>query len=201
MFVKSDKKVMVQLLSNNYPYDPILITLIPTYRLGTDWAVETEEGLASTVALMSEREGSRSVKVCVGGKCHSPKWRNFKNMKRWVWCNEDVGTKNSRVTVKGDAQMAVYVYGGKLRRSYGTVGICTEGKHTKLHISRFLYTHTHSATVHPDVYATIYVDIIIYGHMYWDTYTLHLQGLLIWSWSTFAAIRASTLQRRLSTRF
>ncbi|CAB1446239.1 unnamed protein product [Pleuronectes platessa] len=125
--VKSDKKVMVLLLSDNVPSDPLLIRLIPTHRLGTDWAVETEDGIPSTVAIISEREGSGSVKVCVRGRCSSPKWRHFLNHQHWVWSNVDVGDKQSHVTVKGDAQMAVYVYGGKHRRSYGTAGICSEG--------------------------------------------------------------------------
>nr|XP_019946686.1 PREDICTED: IgGFc-binding protein-like [Paralichthys olivaceus] len=129
MAVKSDKKVMVLHLSNNYPHDPFLIRLIPTHRLATDWAVETISGLPSTVAIVSEREGAGSVKVCVRGKCFSPKWFGFKKLfnKDWVWFRVFVGSKQNHVTVEGDAQMAVYVYGGKAGHSYGTAGICSEG--------------------------------------------------------------------------
>lgn len=131
--VKSDKKVMVLLLSNNKPNDPFLIMLTPTCKLATDWAVETVGGLRSTVAILSEREGAGSVKVCLKGQCRSPKWSNFLSDKRWVWSNVVVGKQQSHVTVKGDARMAVYSYGGKSRHAYGIAGICSEGTHTHIH--------------------------------------------------------------------
>ncbi|XP_040900961.1 IgGFc-binding protein-like [Toxotes jaculatrix] len=127
LVIESDKKVMVLLLSNNKPNDPFLITLTPTCQLATDWAVETVDGLQSTVAILSEREGSGSVKVCLKGHCFSPKWSTFLSDKRWVWSNVAVGQQQSHVTVEGDARMAVYVYGGKYRHAYGTAGICSEG--------------------------------------------------------------------------
>ncbi|XP_070767732.1 IgGFc-binding protein-like [Enoplosus armatus] len=125
LVVKSNKKVMVLLLSNNRPHDPFLITLTPTSKHATDWAVETVGGLKSTVAIVSEREGAGSVKVCLKGKCLSPKWRTFHA--RWVWSNVEVGELQNHVTVEGDAPMAVYVFGGKHRHAYGTAGICSEG--------------------------------------------------------------------------
>ncbi|XP_074510552.1 IgGFc-binding protein-like [Sebastes fasciatus] len=126
LVVKSDKKVMVLLLSSNYPHDPFLITMTPTCKLATDWAVETVDGLRSTVAIVSEREGAGSVKVCVKkGRCISPKWRSMSD-KRWVWSNVPVGTQQAHVTVEGDASMAVYVYGGQRRHGYGIAGVCHE---------------------------------------------------------------------------
>ncbi|XP_051263188.1 IgGFc-binding protein isoform X2 [Dicentrarchus labrax] len=130
LVVESDKKVMVLLLSNNKPNDPFLITLTPTCKLATDWAVETVGGIPSTVAILSEREGAGSVKVCLKARCLSPKWINFLSDKRWVWSNVPVGKEQSHVTVEGDARMAVYVYGGKYRHAYGIAGICSEGHST-----------------------------------------------------------------------
>ncbi|XP_071324408.1 IgGFc-binding protein-like [Trachinotus anak] len=125
--VKSNKKVMVMLLSNNKPHDPFLITLTPSYKLGTDWAADTLGGLEDIVAIISERQGSSSVKVCYKGHCQSPNWRGSLSDNRWVWSNVNVGTKQNHVTVTGDARMAVYVYGGKHRHGYGTAGVCSEG--------------------------------------------------------------------------
>ncbi|XP_035527995.1 IgGFc-binding protein-like [Morone saxatilis] len=130
LVLKSDKKVMVLLLSNNKPNDPFLITLTPTCKLATDWAVETVGGIPSTVAILSEREGAGSVKVCLKARCHSPKWRSFLSDKRWVWSNVPVGKEQSHVTVEGDARMAVYIYGGKYRHAYGIAGICSKGHST-----------------------------------------------------------------------
>ncbi|KAK5862889.1 hypothetical protein PBY51_018240 [Eleginops maclovinus] len=126
-FVKSNNKVMVLLLSNNRPYDPFLITLIPSCKLSTDWAVDTMIGLRSTVSILSEKEGSASVKVCSSGRCISPRWSSLLTDKRWVWSNVVVGSQWHHVTVEGDAPMAVYAYGGKHRHSYGIAGVCTEG--------------------------------------------------------------------------
>ncbi|XP_037310078.2 IgGFc-binding protein [Pungitius pungitius] len=127
LVVKSDKKVMVLLLSNNRPFDPFLITLTPTDKFATGWAVETMGGLPSTVVILSEKEGAGSVKVCVKeGQCHSPKWQNLLSDKKWVWSNVAVGTLQSHVTVEGDTRMAVYAYGGKHRHAYGIAGVCSE---------------------------------------------------------------------------
>ncbi|XP_056237753.1 IgGFc-binding protein-like [Seriola aureovittata] len=127
LVVKSNKKVLVLLLNSNRPSDPFLITLTPTYKLATDWAVETIAGFQSFVAIISEREGSGSVKVCQKGRCFTPNWSGSLSDKRWVWSNVPVESQQSHVTVEGDAQMAVYVYGGKHRHGYGTAGVCSEG--------------------------------------------------------------------------
>ncbi|XP_034005233.1 IgGFc-binding protein-like [Trematomus bernacchii] len=127
LVVKSNKKVMVLLLSDNRPHDPFLITLIPTCKLSTDWAVETVGGLLNTVSILSEKEGAASVKVCWSGKCISPRWSSLLTDKHWVWSNVDVGRQQSHVRVEGDALMAVYAYGGKHRHSYGIAGVCSEG--------------------------------------------------------------------------
>lgn len=131
LVVKSNKNVMVLLVSDNKPFDPFLITLTPTSKFATDWAVETMGELSSTVVILSEKEGAGSVKVCVKeGQCHSPKWQNFLDDKQWVWSNVAVGTLQSHVTVEGDARMAVYAHGGKSRHAYGIAGVCSEGIHT-----------------------------------------------------------------------
>ncbi|KAM9852278.1 IgGFc-binding protein-like isoform 2-T2 [Aulostomus maculatus] len=127
MTVKSNKKVMALLLSNNKPNDPFLITLAPTCKMATNWVVETLEGIPSTVAILSEREGAGSVKVCLRGNCLSPRWSIFLSNNEWVWSNVLVGEQESHVTVEGDALMAVYVYGGKYRHGYGTAGVCSKG--------------------------------------------------------------------------
>ncbi|XP_077455262.1 IgGFc-binding protein-like [Stigmatopora argus] len=127
LVVKSNKKVMVLLLSNNKPHDPFLMTVTPTCKLSTDWTAETVDGLKSTVAILAEREGSSSVKVCLKGRCLSPHWNSFLSDKQWVWSNVAVGSQQSHVTVEGDARMAVYVYGGKNRHAYGTAGVCAAG--------------------------------------------------------------------------
>ncbi|XP_040020452.2 IgGFc-binding protein [Gasterosteus aculeatus] len=127
LVVKSNKNVMVLLVSDNKPFDPFLITLTPTSKFATDWAVETMGELPSTVVILSEKEGAGSVKVCVKeGQCHSPKWQNFLDDKQWVWSNVAVGTLQSHVTVEGDARMAVYAHGGKSRHAYGIAGVCSE---------------------------------------------------------------------------
>ncbi|KAI4793325.1 hypothetical protein KUCAC02_032797 [Chaenocephalus aceratus] len=126
LVVKSNKKVMVLLLSDNRPFDPFLITLIPTCKLSTDWAVETVGGLQNTVSILSEKEGAASVKVCWSGRCISPRWSCLLSDKQWVWSNVDVGQQQSHVRVEGDALMAVYAYGGKHRHSYGIAGVCSE---------------------------------------------------------------------------
>ncbi|XP_049585555.1 IgGFc-binding protein isoform X2 [Syngnathus scovelli] len=127
LVVKSNKKVMVLLLSNNKPHAPFLMSLTPTCKFSTSWAVETVNGLPSTVAILSEREGSSSVKVCFKGRCLSPQWNSFKSDQQWVWSNVAVGSEKSHVTVEGDTRMAVYVYGGKDRQAYGTAGVCSAG--------------------------------------------------------------------------
>ncbi|XP_071061876.1 IgGFc-binding protein-like [Pseudochaenichthys georgianus] len=126
LVVKSNKKIMVLLLSDNRPFDPFLITLIPTCKLSTDWAVETVGGLQNTVSILSEKEGAASVKVCWSGRCISPRWSYLLSDKQWVWSNVDVGQQQSHVRVEGDALMAVYAYGGKHRHSYGMAGVCSE---------------------------------------------------------------------------
>ncbi|KAM6936666.1 IgGFc-binding protein-like [Lycodopsis pacificus] len=126
LVVKSTKKVMVLLLSDNRPYDPFMIMLIPTWKHGTNWAVDTVDGLQSTIAIMSEREGAGSVRVCMKkGYCHSPKWSNIMSDTKWVWSNIPVGKTQSHVTVRGDARMAVYAYGGDKRHGYGIAGVCS----------------------------------------------------------------------------
>lgn len=120
--------MMVLLISNNWPNDPFLITMTPTFKLASDWSVETVEGLSSTVSVLAEREGAGSVKVCVMGKCLTPRWSNFLSDNHWVWSNVDVGKKQSHVTVTGNARTAVYVYGGQHRHGYGTAGICHKGE-------------------------------------------------------------------------
>uniref|UniRef100_UPI0037E7E52E IgGFc-binding protein-like n=1 Tax=Semicossyphus pulcher TaxID=241346 RepID=UPI0037E7E52E len=124
MVIKSNKKVMVMLLSNNKPHDPFLITLTPSSKLSTDWSVETVAGIPSVVSIISEQEGSGSVKVCLPGRCFPVKWKKLGSDKQWVWSNVAVGTQRSHVTVESDARMAVYVFGGKLRHGYGTSGVC-----------------------------------------------------------------------------
>ncbi|KAK1896268.1 IgGFc-binding protein [Dissostichus eleginoides] len=126
LVVKSNKKVMVLLLSDNRPHDPFLITLIPTCKLSTDWAVETVGGLLNTVSILSEKEGAASVKVCWSGRCISPRWSSLLTDKHWVWSNVNVGHQQSHVRVEGDALMAVYAYGGKHRHSYGIAGVCSQ---------------------------------------------------------------------------
>ncbi|KAK5905281.1 hypothetical protein CesoFtcFv8_006761 [Champsocephalus esox] len=126
LVVKSNKKVMVLLLSDNRPFDPFLITLIPTSKLSTDWAVETVGGLHNTVSILSEKEGAASVKVCWSGRCRSPRWSFFLSDKQWAWSNVNVGQQQSHVRVEGDALMAVYAYGGRHRHSYGIAGVCSE---------------------------------------------------------------------------
>ncbi|XP_042346060.1 IgGFc-binding protein-like [Plectropomus leopardus] len=127
MVVKSNRKVMVLLLSNNSPYDPFLITVTPTSRSATDWAVDTVGGLQNFVSILSEREGARSVKLCVSGRCQSPKWRILLADRSWVWSNVPMGTQQRHVMVEGDAEMLVYAYGGQHRHSYGIAGVCSEG--------------------------------------------------------------------------
>ncbi|TDH12248.1 hypothetical protein EPR50_G00069860 [Perca flavescens] len=127
LVVKSDKKVMVLLLSNNLPNDPFLITLTPSCKLATDWAVETVSGFDNDVAILSERQGAGSVKVCVKGLCQTPKWSDFLSNNGWVWTNVPVGKQQSHVTVKGDARMAVYAYGGTISNAYGIAGVCSGG--------------------------------------------------------------------------
>ncbi|XP_031697847.1 IgGFc-binding protein-like [Anarrhichthys ocellatus] len=115
---------MVLLLSNNRPYDPFLITLTPTCKHATNWAVETVDGLQNTIAILSEREGARSVKVCMRkGHCQSPRWSNVLSDEKWVWSNIPVGKMQTHVTVRGDARMAVYAYGGDNRHGYGIAGV------------------------------------------------------------------------------
>uniref|UniRef100_A0A8D3DKZ4 VWFD domain-containing protein n=1 Tax=Scophthalmus maximus TaxID=52904 RepID=A0A8D3DKZ4_SCOMX len=126
LVVESNKNVMVLLLGTGYKLNPFMITLTPTHKLATDWAVEIVGGFESTIAIVSEREGAGSVKWCTGGKCISPTWQRDRHQKRWVWANVNVGTLQRHVTVEGDAQMAVYVYGRKNRHAYGTAGICSE---------------------------------------------------------------------------
>ncbi|KAM9353425.1 IgGFc-binding protein-like [Symphorus nematophorus] len=125
LVVRSNKKVMVLLLSDNKPYDPYLITLTPSHKLATDWAVETIDGLSSTVAILSEKEGASSVKLCLNKRCRSLKWHNFPSEALWVWSNVVVGNHRAHLTVEGDSRMAVYVYGGKHRHAYGLAGICS----------------------------------------------------------------------------
>lgn len=127
LVVESNKNVMVLLLGTGYKLNPFMITLTPTHKLATDWAVEIVGGFESTIAIVSEREGAGSVKWCTGGKCISPTWQRDRHQKRWVWANVNVGTLQRHVTVEGDAQMAVYVYGRKNRHAYGTAVICSEG--------------------------------------------------------------------------
>nr|XP_057909028.1 IgGFc-binding protein-like [Doryrhamphus excisus] len=127
LVVQSNKRVMVLLLSNNKPHDPFLIALTPTCKMSNDWTVETVDGFSSAVAILSEREGSSSVKVCTRGRCLSPRWNDFISDKRWVWSNVAVGKHESHVTVEGDARMLVYGYGWKSRHGYGTAGVCSSG--------------------------------------------------------------------------
>ncbi|CAJ1061895.1 IgGFc-binding protein-like [Xyrichtys novacula] len=96
LIVKSNKKVMVLLLSNNKPHDPFLITLTPTFQMSTDWAVETVGGPQKQTLHHSREKG--------GKKCQ--------------------GKKQKHVTVQGNALMAVYTYGGKRKLGYGTAGVC-----------------------------------------------------------------------------
>lgn len=121
---------MSLLLSNNKPYDPFLMTLTPTCKTATDWAVETVDGFRSTVAIMAEKAGAGSVKVCVNKLCRKPSWKIVVADKRWVWSIVAMGKKQSHVTVEGDVRMTVYVSGGKARHSYGVAGVCSEGTHT-----------------------------------------------------------------------
>uniref|UniRef100_A0A8C9YAT7 VWFD domain-containing protein n=1 Tax=Sander lucioperca TaxID=283035 RepID=A0A8C9YAT7_SANLU len=123
LVVKSNKKVMVLLLSNNLPNDPFLITLTPSCKLASDWTVETVNGFDNDVAILSERQGAGSVKVCVEGLCQTPKWSDFLSDKGWVWSNVPLGKRQSHVKVQGDARMAVYAYGGIFWHSYGISGV------------------------------------------------------------------------------
>ncbi|CAJ1061894.1 IgGFc-binding protein-like [Xyrichtys novacula] len=123
LIVKSNKKVMVLLLSNNKPHDPFLIALTPTFQMSTDWAVETVGGLKNKLSIIAERKGAKSVKVCAGRKCR--KRLNWKKLgSKWVWLNVGIGKKQKHVTVQGNALMAVYTYGGKRKLGYGTAGVC-----------------------------------------------------------------------------
>ncbi|KAM8847126.1 IgGFc-binding protein-like [Synchiropus picturatus] len=127
MIVQSNKPVMVLLVSDNHPHDPFMLTLTPSSRLASGWTVETLAGLSSTVAIVSEREGAHSVRVCsLDTGCRPLKWNPFRANKERVWSNVKVGHSQSHVTVSGDAQMAVYVYGGKHRHGYGTAGVCAD---------------------------------------------------------------------------
>nr|XP_061814216.1 IgGFc-binding protein-like [Nerophis lumbriciformis]XP_061814224.1 IgGFc-binding protein-like [Nerophis lumbriciformis] len=128
LVVRSNKKVMVLLLSNNKPHDPFLLTITPTCKMATDWTLQTlGGGFSSAVALLAEREGSSGVKVCMEGRCLSPRWSNFLSDPRWVWSNVALGSHAGHVTVEGDARMAVYGYGGKTRHGFGTAGVCSTG--------------------------------------------------------------------------
>ena len=56
-----------------------------------------------------------------------PTWRDFPADASRVWSRVPLGNKQLHLTVKGDAPMAVYVYGGRTRRGYATTGVCNEG--------------------------------------------------------------------------
>ncbi|XP_029360767.1 IgGFc-binding protein-like [Echeneis naucrates] len=124
--IKSNKKVLVTFTSDNHPHDPFLMVLTPTERLATAWTVDTMNSVDSYVSIISEREGSSNVKVCLRRNCYSPHWTQLLSDKQWVWSNVPVGKLAAHVKVLGDAQMVVYVYGGKHRHGYGTAGICSE---------------------------------------------------------------------------
>ncbi|XP_065813942.1 IgGFc-binding protein [Labrus bergylta] len=128
LMVKSNKKVMVLLLSDNKPRDPFLITLIPTCKLSTDWTVETVNGFNSWVSIVSRREGASSVKVCNKGQCFSKlEWSSVGSDNVWVSTNVKVGKQQSHFTVEGDVRMAVYAYGGNRAHGFGIAGVCSGG--------------------------------------------------------------------------
>ncbi|KAM6995238.1 LOW QUALITY PROTEIN: IgGFc-binding protein-like [Tautogolabrus adspersus] len=127
LIVKSNKKLMVLLLSDNKPNDPFLITLIPTCQFSTDWAVETVGGLNNMVSIVTQREGASSVKLCKEGRCFSKKWASLGSDNQWVWTNVHVGAQQGHFTVEGDANMVVYAYGGKTRHGFGIAGVCSGG--------------------------------------------------------------------------
>ncbi|XP_028436614.1 IgGFc-binding protein [Perca flavescens] len=105
----------------------VIVAAEDNTELATDWAVETVSGFDNDVAILSERQGAGSVKVCVKGLCQTPKWSDFLSNNGWVWTNVPVGKQQSHVTVKGDARMAVYAYGGTISNAYGIAGVCSGG--------------------------------------------------------------------------
>ncbi|XP_038832345.1 IgGFc-binding protein-like [Salvelinus namaycush] len=64
LIIKSDKKVMVMYFSNNKPYDPFLTNILPTSDLANEWSVDTQSKFESTLVIVSEGEGIKTVKVC-----------------------------------------------------------------------------------------------------------------------------------------
>ncbi|KAJ3598008.1 hypothetical protein NHX12_001523, partial [Muraenolepis orangiensis] len=123
---QGDKKLMVIFMSDNYPQDPIMLTLRPSNKLASSWSLDTLEKLQSTAVIFSEQQGSSGVKVCVGSNCRSPKWSPFHSNAKWVWANVPLGNGQKHVRVDGDSGMVVYVYGGKSRYGYSTSGVCSE---------------------------------------------------------------------------
>ncbi|KAK0155591.1 IgGFc-binding protein [Merluccius polli] len=126
LIVKGNKKLMVIFLSDNRPHDPIMMTLLPSNKLASSWSLDTVAQLSSTAVIFSEREGSSSVKVCIGSSCISPKWNDFHSEGTWVWTNMALGKGQKHVKVEGDSGMVVYVYGGQHRYGYATAGVCSE---------------------------------------------------------------------------
>ena len=128
LIVKGNKKLMVIFMSDNRPHDPIMMTLLPSNKLASKWSLDTVAQMSSTAVIFSEREGSSSVKVCIGSSCSSPKWNDFHSEGTWVWTNMPLWKGQHHVKVEGDSGMVVYVYGGKHRYGYATAGVCSEGQ-------------------------------------------------------------------------
>ncbi|XP_071240417.1 IgGFc-binding protein-like [Salvelinus alpinus] len=128
LIIKSDKKVMVMYFSNNKPYDPFLTNILPTSDLANEWSVDTQSKFESTLVIVSEGEGIKTVKVCEKNNCvKSLQWTSFNSDPKYVWVNIPLGEQQQHFSIKGDSLMAVYVYGGMPRDGYATTGVCSKG--------------------------------------------------------------------------
>ncbi|XP_042162528.1 IgGFc-binding protein-like [Oncorhynchus tshawytscha] len=127
LIIKSDKKVMVMYFSNNKPYDPFLTNILPTSDLAKEWSVDTQSKFESTLVIVSEGEGIKTVKVCEKNNCvKSLQWTSFNSDPKYMWVNVPLGEQQQHFSIKGDSLMAVYVYGGMPRDGYATTGVCTK---------------------------------------------------------------------------
>ena len=126
-----NKKLLVVFLSKKRAHDPIMLVLRSSDRLASAWSLETVDEMSSTAVILSEREGRDSVKVCINSSCSSPMWSKHQAGAKWFWARVDLGQGQNHVTVDGDSDMVVYVYGGSPYEGYATAGVCSEGKCTR----------------------------------------------------------------------
>ncbi|XP_055759032.1 IgGFc-binding protein-like [Salvelinus fontinalis] len=128
LIIKSDKKVMVMYFSNNKPYDPFLTNILPTSDLANEWSVDTQSKFESTLVIVSEGEGIKTIKVCEKNNCvKSLQWTSFNSDPKYMWVNIPLGEQQQHFSIKGGSLMAVYVYGGMPRDGYATTGVCSKG--------------------------------------------------------------------------